>query len=877
MAIVEFFACLAPAAGCAQEPAYLVDHLATPEGEVIEVGGLAFLSDATLLVSTRRGRIWRVAHALDPDPAAARFELWAEGLQEGLGLAVVDDEVYVLQRGELSRISDADGDGRADTVETISAAWGLSGNYHEFAFGLPRDDAGDFYAALNVGFFDTAWWHGQSKASYRGWALRIAPDGTTTPVASGFRSPCGLGRNGAGDVFVTDNQGDWIPVCPIYHLVEGRFYGHPASLVWTDAYREAGVAPSDTNPVALERAPAAVWLPYKWSRSTGNLVHDGTGGRFGPFGDQLFVSELTNGRVLRVQLEKVRGEYQGACFRFADRVGSVCRVAFAPDGTLFCGLTNRGWGGLSPSHGIARVRWSGAVPMEMERVHLLQEGFEVTFTRPVATEIAPEQVTLTQYDYDYWWEYGSPERGTTTVEVLATALSPDRRTLTIDTAGLTPAMCARCVLSGVESDAGAPLAHAEFNYTINQLPEGERTSDHVAKVVPPPPGREADGQGWLQLSYGDALDVFEAEGWRVCEPIAEPELRGAFRIEEGDSAVVNVGEHAAELSSETLFGDCEVELHFMLPPGGNSGVYLQGRYEVQLIDSTGVADPGPGDCGGIYAGPGWEGSPPDSNAFAGPGIWHKLTIEFIAPRFDGAGRKVQDARIEEVWIDGVLVQEGIELPGPTFGGWEGEVPLGPLRIQGDHTQVALRGIKVKPVRPRWDPEGWEVLFDGSSIDGWHDLDDGFWEVDEDGILVGEGGRSHLFSPRGDYTDFEARARLKISDGGNSGFYFRATLEKGWPAGYEAQVNSTYPDPQKTGSLYSIAPIRAHLVAADTWFDYGVRCEDTEEGAHIRITINGAVVCDVVDRERRHGSGHFAIQQHHEGSVIAVRRIEVREL
>ena len=128
----------------------------------------------------------------------------------------------------------------------------------------------------------------------------------------------------------------------------------------------------------------------------------------------------------------------------------------------------------------------------------------------------------------------------------------------------------------------------------------------------------------------------------------------------------------------------------------------------------------------------------------------------------------------------------------------------------------------------------------------HFSDDGFWELDDDGVLVGEGGVSHIFSPRDDYTDFEARARMKISDGGNSGFYFRTKFGGGWPSGYEAQVNSTFPDPQKTGSLYSIAPIRASLVAPDTWFDYGVRCVDTDAGTHIMITINGVVVSSTAE-------------------------------
>ena len=152
MATTELLLSIVMLAGGGPDDPYVVDHLALPEGEVVEVGGLAFLPDGTLLASTRRGRIWKIEDALAEDPSQARFHLWAEGLQEGLGLATVGEEVYVLQRGELSKISDTDADGLADRVETIANEWGLSGNYHEFAFGLPRDAEGNFYASLNVAF-----------------------------------------------------------------------------------------------------------------------------------------------------------------------------------------------------------------------------------------------------------------------------------------------------------------------------------------------------------------------------------------------------------------------------------------------------------------------------------------------------------------------------------------------------------------------------------------------------------------------------------------------------------------------------------------------------------------------------------------------------
>ena len=200
----------------------------------------------------------------------------------------------------------------------------------------------------------------------------------------------------------------------------------------------------------MPRTTPAVWIPYKWSRSACNLVEDTTGGAFGPFGGQLIVSELTNGMLLRSQLERVQGEWQGAVWPLRQRVGSLVRVLFAKDGTLFGGLTNRGWGGVPPADGVCRVRYTGKAPMEMHDVHLLQDGFEIRFTQPVAADCAltPESVTLTQYDYYWWWEYGSPERHTERLPVSSVALSADRRTLTVH-APLRAAMMARLSVAGV--------------------------------------------------------------------------------------------------------------------------------------------------------------------------------------------------------------------------------------------------------------------------------------------------------------------------------------------------------------------------------------------------------------------------------------------
>jgi len=874
--------------------AYRVEHYEPPEGAVLEVGGLDVLSDGRVVLSTRRGQVWLVEDAFGDDVRDARFHLAAEGLHEGLGLEVVTDadggeSIYVLQRGELSRLVDEDGDARFETIETVANDWGLSGNYHEFAFGLPEGDDGHLWIGLNVAFFSPKWWLGASTVPWRGWVLRVDPaTGAVDPFAMGFRSPCGLGTDARGELFVTDNQGDWMPAGPIFHVRRDGFHGHPASLAWTDEYRRNDATPSETVPPARPRAPAAVWLPYEWSRSAGNLVPAPADGAFGPFGGQMIVAELTNGLLLRTSMERVRGRIQGAAMLLRQEIGSVARVRFAPDGTLLCGLTNRGWGGLPPADGLARVRWTGHVPMEMRDVHLMQDGFEITFTRPAAPDVAlsPGDVSLVQYDYDYWWEYGSPERHRTDVEVTSLAWSDDRRVLTLRTRALRPAMVARARIPGVRAADGAPLVHDEFAYTINELPHGPPASGHVVKPVPPPPPRGSGEEGWLRLTWFDALDAWQAEGWRLVDAELSPRDPTTFVIHEGVGALVNDGEAPTDLVGRYPLADGAYHIEFMLPEGGRSAVRLLGRYGIALVDEA-LAAAKDAPATGTILGPTRESDrPPASDVYAGAGRWHALDVELRAPRFDETGRRTQAARLLRVAIDDVVVHEDVELDGPSRGGPPGEVAEGPLVVDGTSGLLALRTIRVRPHNATTEPNpeapaepGWVPIFDGEDIDGWTvspGADPRAWSV-EDGVLTASGPPSHLFSPRGDYRDLEVRARVRIDDGGNSGMYVRAARGEGWPAGYEAQINASSSDPQKTGSLYGLAPVTVELVPPGTWFTQHVVCRDVPGGTSLAVRVNGVLVSEALDPERRHAEGHVALQHHHDGSVVEFASVEVRVL
>jgi len=199
------------------------------------------------------------------------------------------------------------------------------------------------------------------------------------------------------------------------------------------------------------------------------------------------------------------------------------------------------------------------------------------------------------------------------------------------------------------------------------------------------------------------------------------------------------------------------------------------------------------------------------------------------------------------------------------------------------------------VAPAQAQSGWVTILDAKSFKDWKvapespkshveesatekkvvagdSLHDGRWTF-KDGVLHGEGGVSHIFSPRGDYENFSYRAEIKISDKGNSGQYFRTEFGNGFPNGYEAQVNSTHTDPVRTGSLYGFVKVFDQLVPPNTWFTQEV----TAVGNHIVIKVNGKTTVDYVDTKNTHMKGHFAFQQHNLGSEVWIRNVQVKEL
>ncbi len=754
----------------AQSPSYKLETIPTPDKVAFEVGGLNFMPDGRLVACTRHGDVWTGKDG--------KWKLFATGLQEPLGLLPGDNNsVLVVQRVELTRLTDSDSDGVADRYETVTNAWGYSGNYHEYAFGPVRDKAGNLYGTLNLAHAPDDWggMFMGSHVPYRGWCFQVTPEGKFVPFASGLRSPNGIAISPDGDIFVADNQGEFVQSNCLHWIRKGAFHGHPSSLKDDPNFKGSAKTTSIQDLDKLRKYPA-IYFPYdRMGRSVAEPRFDTTGGKFGPFAGQIFIGDMTIPLLMRVTLEKVEGEFQGACYPFmrSDDLRGANRLAFGPDGSLYVGLTDRGWGGGSA--GLRRVVFTGKAPMEIRSMDLTADGFAVTFTGPVdpAAASRPESYSLQHWRYEYHKEYGCPEMDKAADKVTRVELSADRLRAKLTVGRLEARRIYELNITDVKSPDGAALQNATAYYTVGHLkPRGP------APAVTDPAGADADfavqgeyagevttadgrrkfgvqvvalgggkfravlypgglpGDGWagdkskLQRTEGKAdagVAVFKFPGLsisvqaaaaavtgpagkplgtlakitRTSPTLGAPPPAGATVLFDGKSADAFTNGKTTDdhllmqgVTSKKSFGSCTLHLEFMLPyePAnagqnrGNSGCYLQGRYEVQILDSFGLEGLN-NECGGVY-----EISAPKVNMCFPPLTWQTYDIEFTAPRFDAAGKKAKSPRLT-VRHNGVVVQDDVEVPRTTRAAPNKEdSPTGPLYLQDHGHPVRFRNV-----------------------------------------------------------------------------------------------------------------------------------------------------------------------------------------
>lgn len=491
-----------------EEDYFKITRVPAPEGLLLEVGGLTMLPNGSLGVSTRRGDVFVVEN---PTSTRPYFRKFASGLHEALGLHYENGAFYAVQRGELTKMVDINGDDKADIYETV-AAWPLSAHYHEYSFGPKVASDGNFIVTTNVAFGDQEWWRGESRVPFRGWTLKVHRDGTIEPFATGMRSPAGVGVLN-GEVFYTENQGDYQGSGGLWHLEKGDFSGHPAGLRWSDLpnspikitteqfdkvvdpqkVKDANgryIKPEnvvDDNFVTLYEAKKslpeiklpAVWFPYGVhgiSTSEPIVIPEGF---FGPFAGQLLVGDQGQSKIMRVVLEKVKGEYQGASIDFRNGFQSgVLRMVFADDQSLFVGETNRGWGSAGDANeGLQRLVWNRELPFEMRTVKAKVDGFEIEFTKPIDKASAEDlsSYSVDSYTYKYHPVYGSPPVRNMEHEILGVEVSEDGMKVRIAVKDMKQYHVHKISLPGIREAAQShELIHANAYYTLNNIPDGTK-------------------------------------------------------------------------------------------------------------------------------------------------------------------------------------------------------------------------------------------------------------------------------------------------------------------------------------------------------------------------------------------------------------------
>lgn len=461
---------------------YKIITVPIPKDVILEVGGLSLTDDDKLGVSTRRGDVWIIDKPYSQTPTYKRF---AHGLHEPLGLAYKNKGFYLSQRGELTRLEDKNNDGVADVYKTVYS-WPLSGNYHEYSYGPKFTKNGDMLVTLNLGWMD----RGVSLVKWRGWMLKITPEGKMTPIATGLRSPAGYAINGDGDIFYTENQGDWVGSGRMTHLEVGDFAGNPEGLRWTgeadspiknlkfeDIEAESGLTLYEyAKKVPALKVPA-VWFPHTiLGISTSDMIYDTSKGKFGPFEGQIFVGDQGHSKIMRVYMEKVNGVYQGAAFGFREGFSSgILRMIWGSNNSMFVGMTSRGWSSTGKDdYGLQRLEWTGKTPFEIKTMKALADGFKLEFTKPINKKMAQDIASykLTTFNYLYHLTYGSPIVDQQTAMIHKAEVSEDGLSVKLTVHGMRLGFIHQLEIPNLKSNTGELLLHNTGYYTLNQVPGG---------------------------------------------------------------------------------------------------------------------------------------------------------------------------------------------------------------------------------------------------------------------------------------------------------------------------------------------------------------------------------------------------------------------
>ncbi|PQO40013.1 c-type cytochrome [Blastopirellula marina] len=443
---------------------------------------IAWSPNGDMVVASLKGRIWLVRDADGDGKRETLIPLDVE-LAAPFGLAAYDDYIDVTNKYSLLRVY-YDEAGQVDRVQTLVDGWGHTADYHDWTMGLPRDAEGNYYIAT------ACQQDGRSEAAakWRGVVLKLIPRKPTADdpsafeieqLTAGHRFPIGIARNEQGELFVTDNQGNYNPFNELNHIVPGKRYGFLNKIE-----RKPGFAPEET--------PPSIAIPHPWTRSVNGIcfletppeLRDKTGvDAFGPFEGDLIGCEYDTRRLVRMSLDHVDGLIQGAIYPFTYDPGDEVKnallgpiaCAVSPSGELVIGnMRDGGWGGGANVGSLVTMRpLDKRMPSGIDEVRATSDGFLIRFTQPIDAAKAADKnsYTLNSYRRQSTPAYGGDDIDSRPEIIDAIEVSADRQDVRLRLTELRAGYVYELHVDEAVAGEGKKLFPAEAHYTLRAIPQ----------------------------------------------------------------------------------------------------------------------------------------------------------------------------------------------------------------------------------------------------------------------------------------------------------------------------------------------------------------------------------------------------------------------
>ena len=465
--------------------AYVTDSITVPTPNPwkrrVRFGGMDFFADGKrAALCTHEGDIW-IVEGIDDALENLKWHRFASGQYETLGLAIVNDVIYTSGRDQITRYHDLNNDGEADYYENFNNRIMSTEGFHEFVFDLQTDEEGNFYFAkanpVNAGGAG----FGNNKStpangtvcSHSGCVFKVSKDGKRFEIiARGLRAPNGIGVRADGQVTTSDNEGTWVPATPINWIAKpGQFLG----VINQITPRE----------VSDHWVPPLTWLSHSdYDNSGGGQVWV-TSDRWGPFKGELLHESYGKSSLFLVMRERAaNGWMQGGVVRFPLKFTSSCMRAHfnRRDGQLYIAGLSEWQSNASRPAGFDRVRYTGKPVYSVRGLKVVHNGVQLTFTQPLATDAVADVQNWSgkRWNYERAEHYGSPEfmptkdengkprKGREPINITATHLSSDGKTVTVEIADFKPVM-QESLKWNLKAADGTPMAQ-EIQHTIHAIP-----------------------------------------------------------------------------------------------------------------------------------------------------------------------------------------------------------------------------------------------------------------------------------------------------------------------------------------------------------------------------------------------------------------------